>query len=99
MNNNTNPVSSPPTPLWHTLPAEQVLSELDTAPGGLNDQEAARRLEIHGPTGPNRAGGAVPAPISQHPDLRPAGRGGRHRSRPPSGTGRWYGSYSSFTTF
>jgi magnesium-transporting ATPase (P-type) len=49
MNNNTNPVSSPPALLWHTFPAEQVLSELDTEPGGLNDQEAARRLEIHGP--------------------------------------------------
>ena len=50
MNNNTNPVvTSLETPLWHAFPVEQVLSELDTAAGGLNDQEAARRLELHGP--------------------------------------------------
>ncbi len=35
-------------PLWHTLPSEQVLQQLGTAPGGLSAAEAARRLAIHG---------------------------------------------------
>ncbi len=39
---------SPPLP-WHTLATDQVLRELDTAPGGLSEAEATRRLEIHGP--------------------------------------------------
>ena len=34
--------------LWHTLSSEQVLQELETAPGGLSAAEAARRLAIHG---------------------------------------------------
>jgi len=36
-------------PLWHTLPVDEVLRELDTAPGGLSEAEAAQRLEQHGP--------------------------------------------------
>ncbi len=44
---NTSP--SPQPPLWHALSAEQVLQALDTAPGGLNAAETARRLAIHGP--------------------------------------------------
>ncbi|MDG4596338.1 MAG: cation-transporting P-type ATPase [Candidatus Contendobacter sp.] len=40
---------SPPSPAWHALAAEQVLRELNTAPGGLSETEAARRLAIHGP--------------------------------------------------
>jgi magnesium-transporting ATPase (P-type) len=31
------------------LPAEQVLRELEAAPGGLSEAEAARRLAVHGP--------------------------------------------------
>ena len=39
----------PQPPLWHALPSEQVLRELETGPGGLSEAEAARRLSIHGP--------------------------------------------------
>ena len=35
--------------LWHALPIDEVLRELDTAPGGLSEAEAAQRLEQHGP--------------------------------------------------
>ena len=38
-----------PAPLWHNLPAETVLHQLQTAPGGLSDAEAARRLNLYGP--------------------------------------------------
>ncbi len=44
-----NAPSSPQSPLWHTLSPDQVLRELDTAPGGLSEEEAAQRLDIHGP--------------------------------------------------
>ncbi len=40
---------STPSTAWHALPAEQVLQELQTAPGGLSDAEAAQRLDTHGP--------------------------------------------------
>lgn len=43
------PPSSPSSPAWHTLTTEQVLRELNTAPGGLSEAEATRRLAIHGP--------------------------------------------------
>ena len=45
---NVPPSASQPL-LWHTLSPDQILSELDTAPGGLSEEEAARRLDIHGP--------------------------------------------------
>ena len=38
-----------PAPLWHNLPTETVLQKLQTAPGGLSDAEAARRLNLYGP--------------------------------------------------
>ena len=44
-----NASPSPQPPLWHALPSEQVLQKLETAPGGLSEAEAARRLAIHGP--------------------------------------------------
>ncbi len=44
-----NASSSPQQPLWHTLSAEQVLQALETAPVGLSDVEASRRLQFHGP--------------------------------------------------
>ncbi len=34
---------------WHNLPLETVLSSLSTAPQGLSENEAARRLANHGP--------------------------------------------------
>jgi len=37
------------SPLWHTLTPEQVVQELETASSGLSDEEAVRRLEVHGP--------------------------------------------------
>ncbi|MDS4059071.1 MAG: cation-transporting P-type ATPase, partial [Candidatus Contendobacter sp.] len=40
---------SPPSLAWHALAVEQVLRELNTAPGGLSETEAAQRLEVHGP--------------------------------------------------
>ena len=40
--------TSTPAPVWHALPTEQVLQELQTAPGGLSDAEAAQRLVLHG---------------------------------------------------
>jgi magnesium-transporting ATPase (P-type) len=36
-------------PPWHARPAEQVLADLGTTPRGLDDAEARRRLEQHGP--------------------------------------------------
>ena len=44
-----NASSSSQSPLWHALPSEQVLRELETAPGGLSETEAIRRLAVHGP--------------------------------------------------
>ena len=44
----TAPSPQPPPP-WHSLPADQVLRALDTAPGGLSATEVARRLALHGP--------------------------------------------------
>jgi len=37
------------TPVWHTLSSEDVYVKLDSAPGGLTDKEAARRLSEYGP--------------------------------------------------
>jgi magnesium-transporting ATPase (P-type) len=34
---------------WHALPAEDALARLETSEQGLSDDEAARRLEKHGP--------------------------------------------------
>ena len=44
-----NAPPSPQQPPWHALPQEQVLRALDTAPGGLSEAEAVRRLDVHGP--------------------------------------------------
>ncbi|MDG4554955.1 MAG: cation-transporting P-type ATPase [Candidatus Competibacter sp.] len=44
-----NTPASPQPPLWHALAPDRVLRELDTAPGGLSEEEAARRLELYGP--------------------------------------------------
>ncbi|MDQ5910809.1 MAG: hypothetical protein QG599_2906 [Pseudomonadota bacterium] len=52
-----------PSRAWHTLPVDQVLQELDTAPGGLSETEVARRLELHGP---NR----LPPPKRHGPVIR-----------------------------
>ena len=37
------------SPDWHARPADAVLGQLASGPGGLDDAEAARRLGIHGP--------------------------------------------------
>ncbi|MER2529152.1 MAG: cation-transporting P-type ATPase [Candidatus Competibacter denitrificans] len=52
---------SPQLPLWHSLDAAQVLQALGTAPGGLSETEAARRLAAHGPPAPSS--GLPSAPI------------------------------------
>lgn len=41
--------SLPETTPWHILPVESVYSLLKSAPGGLAEPEAARRLAEHGP--------------------------------------------------
>jgi hypothetical protein len=35
-----------PSTAWHRLPTEQVLQELQTAPGGLSDAEVAQRFPV-----------------------------------------------------
>lgn len=48
--------------LWHTLSSAQILHELDTAPSGLSEAEATRRLELYGPNQlrpPQRRGPAL----------------------------------------
>ena len=40
---------APSAASWHAMPAEAVLSELESDAGGLGDDEAARRLERYGP--------------------------------------------------
>ncbi|RAR61439.1 E1-E2 ATPase [Onishia taeanensis] len=35
-------------PNWHELSQDKVLSELETTPAGLSDDEASARLDIHG---------------------------------------------------
>ena len=46
----TSPPSASPNPSSGTrCPPIEYLSELDTAPSGLSEEEAARRLDIHGP--------------------------------------------------
>ena len=55
--------TSTPAPVWHALPTEQVLQELQTAPGGLSDAEAAQRLDRYGP---NR----LPPPQRHGPVIR-----------------------------
>lgn len=42
-------MESPPTQRWHTLPQSEVEAALRTGPDGLAQDEAARRLERHGP--------------------------------------------------
>lgn len=36
-------------PNWHTLPAAEVETQLQSSPGGLADDEAARRIAQYGP--------------------------------------------------
>jgi len=48
---------------WHAVPVEQVFTQLATAPEGLTDEEAARRLAEHGPN-------ALPPPRRVHPVVR-----------------------------
>ena len=36
-------------PAWHTLASDEVLRRLGSSPAGLRDDEAATRLEAHGP--------------------------------------------------
>jgi Ca2+-transporting ATPase len=45
------------TVAWHALPAESVLERLQTSSAGLTDEEAARRLERHGPNALPSGGG------------------------------------------
>ena len=42
---------------WHAMPAESVLDRLQASSAGLTDEEAARRLERHGPNTLPSAGG------------------------------------------
>src|SRR5688572_16813402 len=44
-----NPPPSTSSVIWHAKTPEQVFAELKAAPGGLASQEAAHRLEQHGP--------------------------------------------------
>ncbi len=41
--------TAPETPIWHALPARETFARLGSAPDGLTDGEAARRLARHGP--------------------------------------------------
>ncbi len=43
------PPDGEPAPAWHTLPADDVLARLGSAPAGLSGAEASRRLALHGP--------------------------------------------------
>ena len=36
-------------PLWHAMPADEALSDLDSSPSGLSSETAARRLDEYGP--------------------------------------------------
>jgi len=49
----------PRGPLWHALPADEVLSRFESSPAGLAEAEAARRLDRWGP---NRLEVAPPVP-------------------------------------
>jgi magnesium-transporting ATPase (P-type) len=53
-----NPVSA-----WHAAAAADVCTALGSGPKGLAAEEAARRLQAHGPN-------ALPAPPGRHPILR-----------------------------
>jgi magnesium-transporting ATPase (P-type) len=48
---------------WHAASAAEVCARLETGSGGLSSQEAARRLQAHGPN-------ELPAPPGRHPMLR-----------------------------
>ncbi len=41
--------SEKPAQQWHAKPADEVLGALESGPHGVDDAEAARRLEAHGP--------------------------------------------------
>jgi magnesium-transporting ATPase (P-type) len=42
---------------WHAMPAQSVLKQLQTSDAGLTDEDAARRLERHGPNALPSGGG------------------------------------------
>jgi hypothetical protein len=65
--------SSQLSPLWHSLSPEQVLHELNTAPGGHPRSQPTASAAT------TRASAALPAAIPQRPDLRAAGFGRDHR--------------------
>lgn len=44
-----HPTGTAPSGDWHTIPADDLLRDLDSAPDGLTTQDAARRLERYGP--------------------------------------------------
>ena len=58
-----DPTTPDATDAWHAMDAEAALSRLESAAGGLSPDEAARRLERHGPN-------ALPPPPRRHPVLR-----------------------------
>jgi magnesium-transporting ATPase (P-type) len=43
------PIGRAPKPAWHAEPVDQIYALLGTGPRGLSSEEAARRLEAHGP--------------------------------------------------
>ena len=45
------------TAAWHAMPAESVLDRLQTSSAGLSDEDAALRLERHGPNALPSGGG------------------------------------------
>ena len=57
------PIGRAPKPAWHADPVDQVYAMLGTGPGGLSREEAARRLEAHGPN-------ELPAAPGPHPIRR-----------------------------
>src|SRR5512144_199532 len=49
--------SAPADPAWHATPADEVLTRLESRPGGLTTVEAQRRLAEHGPNALTRQRG------------------------------------------
>src|SRR5918995_2338952 len=59
----TTPLEGASGATWHAAPAAEVCARLGTGPGGLSSEEAATRLEAHGPN-------ELPAPPGHNPILR-----------------------------
>ena len=57
------PSDRPAEAHWHAAPASEALARLGTGSGGLSSEEAARRLQAHGPN-------ELPAPPGPHPIRR-----------------------------